>query len=160
MKPRSLILIVGAALSVAAQAADIYFWTDESGRTHLSDSVPAPYRKSALRIDSSRFELTPEQQRDAAASRAALASKASAPVPQPARPATVGAPSAAARAGPPAAARPGAPADCDALQREYIESLECFAPFVNANGSVKPEGFATCKSVVNPTLKCGSPKAY
>ena len=26
--------------------------------------------------------------------------------------------------------RPGAAADCDALQREYIESLECFAPFV------------------------------
>jgi len=31
---------------------------------------------------------------------------------------------------------------------------------VNANGSVKPEGFATCKSVVNPTSKCGSAKAY
>jgi len=157
MKPAAAFLVVGAALSLAAQAGDIYFWTDESGRTHLSDSVPAPYRKSALRIDSSRFELTPEQQRDAAATRAALANKASAPVPQPA---PVAAPRSAGRAGPAPAARPGEPADCDALQREYIESLECFAPFVNANGSVKPEGFATCKSVVNPTLKCGSPKAY
>jgi hypothetical protein len=157
MKPGSVILIAGAALSFAAQAADIYFWTDESGRTHLSDSVPAAYRKSALRIDSSRFDLTPEQQRDAAAARASLANKASAPVPQPA---PVAAPRSAGRAGPPPATRPGAPADCDALQREYIESLECFAPFVNANGSVKPEGFATCKSVVNPTQKCGSAKAY
>jgi len=157
MKPAAAFLVVGAALSLAAQAGDIYFWTDESGRTHLSDSVPAPYRKSALRIDSSRFELTPEQQRDAAATRAALANKASAPVPQPA---PVAARRSAGRAGPAPAARPGEPADCDALQREYIESLECFAPFVNANGSVKPEGFATCKSVVNPTSKCGSAKAY
>jgi len=156
MKAAAAIMIAGAALSFAAHGGDIYFWTDESGRTHLSDSVPAPYRKSALRIDSSRFELTPEQQRDAVATRAALANKASAPVPQP--PAAV--PRSAGRAGPAPAARPGAPADCDALQREYIESLECFAPFVNANGSVKPEGFATCKSVVNPTSKCGSAKAY
>ena len=135
-------------------------WTDESGKTHLADSVPARYRKAAVRIDSSQFELTPEQQREAAAARAALEKKAdavAAPASTPAPPARPGAASpsrAAAPVGPPTAAR------CEALQREYRESLECFAPFVNANGSLKPGAFASCKSVVNPTLQCGSPKAY
>jgi len=135
-------------------------WTDESGKTHLADSVPARYRKAAVRIDSSQFELTPEQQREAAAARAALEKKAdavAAPASTPAPPARPGAASpsrAAAPVGPPTAAR------CEALQREYRESLECFAPFVNANGSLKPGAFAACKSVVNPTLQCGSPKAY
>jgi hypothetical protein len=153
------------AASTAACAADIYFWTDENGRTHLGDSVPARHRKSALRIDSTQFELSPEQQREAAARRAALEKKA--------REAGTPATAASAAVGPPAGAAPlsavsprpgptlaGEKSDCDALHREYLESLECFAPYMNANGTVKPGAFTACKSVVNPTLKCGSPKAY
>ena len=159
MKPSALAFVIAAAAAFAAQGADIYVWTDENGKTHLADSVPPKYRKSAARIDSSQFELSPEQQREAAAARAALEKKASAPVPQPqASPAPPAAPlSASPRQAP---ASTASSTDCDALQREYRESLECFAPFVNANGTVKPGAFATCKSVVNPTLKCGSPKAY
>ena len=164
MKPssRAFVFAVAAAAAFAVRGADIYVWTDESGKTHLADSVPPKYRKSALRIDSSQFELSPEQQRDAAAARLALEKKAgAASAPLPASP---GRTAPAATAGPlrAPAAEGAAPSarECEALQREYIESLECFAPYVNANGSLKPGAFAACRSVVNPTLKCGSPKAY
>ena len=78
MRPRTAAWIVAASAAWAAHAADIYVWTDDSGKTHIADSVPEKYRKSATRIDSSQFEPTPEQQREAAAARAALAQKASA----------------------------------------------------------------------------------
>ena len=159
----SLAVAVVAAASFAAHGADIYVWTDENGKTHLADSVPAKYQKSAVKIDSSQFELSPEQQREAAAARVALEKKAAA--------ASAPAASAPARAIPPqtagplnasaASAPPGAnSAECEALQREYRASLECFAPFVNANGSLKPGAFAACRSVPNPTAKCGSAPAY
>ena len=160
MKRISVAFVLAVASAFAVHAGDIYVWTDESGKTHLADSVPAKYRKSAVRIDSSQFEPTPEQQREAAAARAALEKKASAvsaPAPTPA-PTTTPRTAAAPRA--PAAIGPASAGECEALQREYRESLECFAPYVNANGSLKPGAFAACKSVVNPTLKCGSPKAY
>jgi hypothetical protein len=162
MRPHAIVAFVcAAAATFAAWGADIYVWTDESGKTHLADSVPPRYRHSAVRIDSSQFELSPEQQRDAAAARLAIEKKAAASAP----------PARASRAAPPRTAGPlsalpaSAPPtvnsnECAALQREYRESLECFAPFMNANGSLKPGAFAACKSVVNPTLKCGSPPAY
>ncbi len=155
--------LVAAAAPFAARAADIYVWTDESGKTHLADSVPAKYQKSAVRIDSSQFELTPKQQRDAAAARLRAREEggrrvgaAPASAARPAPPRTAGPLSAPPASEPPAVES----SECEALQREYRESLECFAPFVNANGSLKPGAFAACKSVVNPTLKCGSPKSY
>jgi hypothetical protein len=160
MKRGAVTFVLACAAVCAARAADIYVWTDESGKTHLADSVPAKYRKSAVRIDSSQFELTPEQQREAAAARAALEKKADAvPAPAPG-PAPTVRPGAAPTSRAPAPLGPPSAGECEALQREYRESLECFAPFVNANGSLKPGAFAACKSVVNPTLKCGSPKAY
>ena len=161
MKHGAVAFAVACAAAFAVHAGDIYVWTDENGKTHLADSVPTKYRKAAVRIDSSQFELTPEEQREAAASREALEKKASAvsapASAKPARPAPPGAPAPLR-----APATNGAPSssECEALQREYRESLECFAPYVNANGSLKPGAFASCKSVVNPTLKCGSPKAY
>ena len=157
MTRSALALVVAAAAAFAAHAADIYVWTDENGKTHLADSVPDRYRKSAVRIDSRQFEPTPEQQREAAAARAALAKKANAvSAPSPARTAPPG----AAAPRPPAAIGPPSASECDALQREYRESLECFAPYVNANGSLKPGAYQACRSIVNPTQKCGSAKSY
>jgi hypothetical protein len=154
MKPIVAAFVVGITLAFAALGADIYVWTDENGKTHLADSVPPRYKASAQRIDSRQFELSPEQRREADA-RLELARKALAASSPPAPPAP-----ATARPAPPAAAASTASNDCEALQREYIQSLECFAPFVNAKGTLKPEAFMSCKSVVNPTQKCGSPKAY
>jgi hypothetical protein len=154
MKPIAAALIIGAAWAVTALGADIYRWTDEDGKIHLADTVPQRYKASAQRIDSRQFELTPQQQREAEARLARdRRTLAASPVPA-SQPAAI----AVAPAPPPGAS--SAARDCESLQREYRESLECFAPFVNANGSLKPEAFTTCKSVVNPTLACGSPKAY
>jgi hypothetical protein len=119
---------------------DIYVWTDDSGKTHLADSVPEKYRKSAVRIDSSQFEPTPEQQREAAAARAALEKKASAvSAPRPAAARTT--PACPVRRAARRAHRAAVGERMRRLQREYRESLECFAPYVNANGSLKPGAF-------------------
>ncbi len=154
MRTRVAAFVIAGAWASAALGADIYRWTDENGKVHLADIVPQRYKASAQRIDSRQFELTPAQQREAEA-RMARERQALTARPVPASP-----PAANGLApAPPSPASAAAP-DCEALQREYRESLECFAPFVNANGSLKPEAFTTCKSVVNPTLTCGSPKAY
>jgi hypothetical protein len=51
--------------------------------------------------------------------------------------------------------------DCASLRERFRESAECFAPFVNANGSVKPEAFEVCgPPVPQPTLECSSTPAY
>ena len=160
MKLITAACVIGIVLAFAAHGADIYHWTDENGRVHISDTVPARYKATATRIDSRQFELSPEQQREAQA-RAALDKQRAAAAPQQrASEAQAGASAAppALAIAPPAATPSNT--DCEALQREYRESLECFAPFVNANGTLKPNAFSVCKSVVNPTLKCGSPKAY
>ena len=146
--------VIAGAWASMAFGADIYRWTDENGKVHLADTVPQRYKASAQRIDSRQFELTPAQQREAEA-RLARERQALAARPVPASP-----PAPTALAPPVLPAASATAPDCETLQREYRESLECFAPFVNANGSLKPEAFTTCKSVVNPTLACGSPKAY
>ena len=73
--------LVGSALlfALSAQAAVIYRWVDEDGRTHVSDVVPEKYRKSATRVDSSRSEIPTEQRKQAeqaAAKNKALAEEA------------------------------------------------------------------------------------
>ena len=51
--------------------------------------------------------------------------------------------------------------DCATLRQRYQESAECFAPFVNVNGSVKPEAFQVCgRPVPAPTLACSSTPAH
>ena len=59
----------------------------------------------------------------------------------------------------PASAASAPEADCETLHRRYRESLDCFAPFVTGNGTLKPNAFAACKPVVDPSPKCGPPKA-
>lgn len=41
MKHGAVVLMIACAAAFAARAGDIYVWTDESGKTHLADSVPA-----------------------------------------------------------------------------------------------------------------------
>jgi hypothetical protein len=151
------IVLAGMAWALAVlpvHAVDIYRWTDEAGKVHLSDSVPPKYKAKATRIDSRQFEPSPEQQREAEARRARTQKALAASEP---------APTGEAGAPPPPRSAP-APAptriDCDALQREYLDSLDCFAPFVNANGTLKPNAFAACRPVVDPSPKCGPLKSY
>jgi hypothetical protein len=135
-----------------ATAADIYRWVDEHGKVHMSDVVPEKYRKSAKRIDSSQFEVSPEDR--TAAERRAAADRARAG----AKPAA----GADAVAAPPAsqsiAAKPPAEPDCETARRMYQESIDCFAPFINANGTTHADAFKFCKQVPDPSRRCGPPR--
>ena len=159
MKPFAAACLLASVLALSANAAEIYRWVDENGKTQISDTVPARYKDSAVRVDSKQFELTPERQREAQAR--AARDKALLASPEDSR-ASAAAASGAVALTPGNASSTPAPAgtDCESLQRQYRESQECFAPFINANGSLKPQALSTCKAVENPTLKCGSPKAY
>ena len=148
-------LILGAVVGV--QAGDIYRWVDEQGRTHLSDSVPEKYRGTATRIDTRPYELTLEQQREAAerAARERAQAVASAeplapgapPQPTPTLPLT------------PVIKRPAQQVtestDCTTWWRLYRESQKCFGPFRTVGGGVKPEAFEHCNEIPSPMPKCG-----
>jgi hypothetical protein len=152
-------IVVGAALlfSLSTQAAPIYRWVDEAGRTHVSDAVPEKYRKSATRIDSSRSEISPEQRQQA--EQAAARNKALADEAESRRQGTPALRSSAASSGPSAAKRPAQgvtdATDCETWRRLYRESMACFAPFRTRNGATKAEGFEKCNPIPSPELKCG-----
>jgi hypothetical protein len=40
---------------------------------------------------------------------------------------------------------------CDAKWERYFKSQECFAPYRNANGSLKPGAYENCTEVKKPT---------
>ncbi|NUZ07857.1 DUF4124 domain-containing protein [Piscinibacter koreensis] len=159
---RGLVLCAGLLSALApALAADIYRWTDESGRTHLSDVVPERYKRSAQRVDSRQFELSEAERRQGEARAAALRQAAATPAsaasaPRGARLGAGGVRSAASGA-PTAGSTAPTAEDCSMLQRQYLASQGCFAPCRQANGSINAECAARCPQVVDPSPRCGLP---
>lgn len=154
---RPLLLGVATALCMTqAHATDIYRWTDETGRVHMSDSVPERYRAGATRIDSAQYlardaevrEAATRAERDKARADAAVERQAPRARPQ-GLPQTTTAPSQAAA---------DVEAECAMAHRAFRASQECFGPFRNVNGSVKPEALAVCREVPDPTTRCGPPQ--
>jgi hypothetical protein len=145
--------------SPTAHAATICRWVDEHGRTHLSDVVPAAFKKSAICTDSTQYEPTPEQRREAeqraASERARSRAEASPPAEGPAS----SPPPAERAASRPAAKRPAESVtdatDCATWWRLYDESAECFGPYRNVRGGIKPEAFEQCNVIPSPEAKCG-----
>jgi hypothetical protein len=139
------------------RAGDIYRWVDDQGRTHWSDSVPEKYRDSATRVDTRQYELTPDQQREAA-ERSARERPHTPALPEPL---AAAAPSGAApqAPAPPVVKRPveqvTESTDCATWWRLYRESQECFGPFHTLGGGLKPEAFDHCNEIPSPELKCG-----
>lgn len=143
--------------ALASHGAVIYRWVDENGRTHVSDVVPEKYKKSAKRIDSGQYEVSPERKQQAqerAAREKALVDEAarrreSAPVPA----------SAPGASKPTASKRPAQgvteATDCETWRRLYRESVECFDPFRTARGGTKPEALEKCTPIPDPKPKCG-----
>jgi hypothetical protein len=146
-------------LSASVQATSLCRWLDESGRTQIAEVVPEKYRKVAVCTDSKKYELSPDQRRDAeqrvaddrARAREAAAqapSDRTSRAPRPAR--------AASQAG---AKRPTevvtADTDCTTWWRIYDESVECFGPYRTTRGATKPEGFDRCNVVASPEPRCG-----
>lgn len=141
-------------------AQEIYRWVDDSGRVHISDTVPEQYKSSAKRYDARQFERTEEQKRRAEINRQRAADVLrSAPV----RPALTN----------PDAANPGtaslpqnqpaldpATADCDALHQQFKEAQECFTPFRTRDGIRGGEAFQKCQDIPPPPSRCGLQKIY
>jgi hypothetical protein len=145
------------AMATAAQAAEIYRWSDEQGHVHFSDSVPERYKSSAVRIDWRVNRATATEREQARA----LAEREKAQAAEMARERQNALPPVAAAFGQQQSTQQtaGSNADCAQLYRAYRQSQECFAPFIQANGSVKADAYAQCGDpVLNPSERCGPPQ--
>ena len=137
-------------LGFSPRAADLYRWVDESGRTHITDTVPEQHRKSATRIDTRQFEVSSEQRREAEARAEQDRAKVREIEEGRARPAP-------REVAPAAGHKPAAAGGCAELHRRYRESLDCFAPFIQANGTTRAEAYKKCTVVKDPSPECGPP---
>ncbi len=49
-------------------------------------------------------------------------------------------------------------ADCEQLMRAYhAKARKCFAPYMRVDGGIREEAHQYCKSVPDPSNKCGVP---
>jgi hypothetical protein len=146
--------ILFLALPFCVQAADLYRWVDEDGKTHFSDIVPEKYKKSAKRYDSGQYKVN-EADRKAAQERARQVAEhpvnktAPQETAQDKQSISMDAPAKQQK-------KPVNPNDCNALRQQYAESQACFSTFRNANGSVRGEAFERCVDVPDPSIKCGA----
>lgn len=141
-------------------AQEIYRWVDDSGRVHISDTVPEQYKSSAKRYDARQFERTEEQKRRAEVNSQRVANVLrSAPArptlanPDAMDPATAGLPQDAPVLDPETA-------DCDALHQQFKQAQECFTPFRTRDGIRGGEAFQKCQDIPSPPARCGLQKIY
>lgn len=151
MTIRIAFLFICTLFLSSAYAADIYQWVDESGRTQVSDVVPARYRNVATKVDTSASKVD-ERQRQEALKRAAkerqLADRP--PVKTTTKPV-------APVIGQIRAAEDGGESDCEKKLRAYRASQECFAPFITKFG-IHGDAEKYCTAVPDPTPECGIPR--
>lgn len=148
-----------ATLSPALGATLICRWVDENGQVHISDVVPDRYKSAATCTDSQRYELSPEQRRDAEQRAANERSRARSDAADSPAETASSAPRPTGAASQPGAKRPTEvvtdDTDCQTWWRIYDESSECFGPYRTTRGAIKPEAFDKCNDVPSPELKCG-----
>ena len=149
---KAAVLLCFSALCYSAYATDLYRWVDENGRTHISDSVPEKFRKSAKKVDSRQSEVSDEQRREAERRAAAEKARAEKMMEEKTQAASQAAPAPAAVPGG-GRASASAETDCATLHKMYKESLACFAPYIRGNGTVRPEAFERCTEMPQPA--CG-----
>jgi hypothetical protein len=145
-----------AFLAIGAMAADIYRWTDDDGRTHMSDSVPEKYRDRAKRVDVDRNKPTDQQRTDSLKRTKRDSERANAMEQSRTQDGQDAARSASSAAA--GAKRPADPNEtsCQKAHREYRESQECYAPFHTATLGVKEEAVKQCgPAVADPSQRCG-----
>lgn len=155
---RGWVVLAALASLGPLQAADIYRWVDEQGRTHLSDVVPERYRDSAIRTDARSQEVTPEQRREAEERAARDRLHATPPAPAVSVPPTSPAAAPLATPAPPVkrpVERVTASTSCTTWWRLYRESQECFGPFRTVGGGIKPEVFDHCNEIPSLETRCG-----
>ena len=173
---RRMAVLLMAVTATQAGAGDMYQWRDEKGRMHVSDQVPEAFRDRAVKMNSSRYELTPSKQAEAQArtkqERAVrrisrerkLAEEEAARLAQQeaeskrAAEQAIAAASAAASAAKAKKKGDDPKAACPELRRQYEESMACFGPY-RMGPRIRPEAFQHCVDRPDPSKLCG-PKSY
>jgi hypothetical protein len=152
-----MLQVIALLLSTAqssVEAATIYRWTDDQGKTHYSEIVPEKYQKTAKALSPDTSSPTAEQQREAqerlarekirAAETERTSSKpGSQPVPASSTPITRR-----------PTQVPDERTDCETWARLYKESLDCFGPYRTARGATREEAFTHCTPVDEPPTRC------
>ncbi len=161
------------ALSGPAEAIDIYKWVDSKGKTHVSDTVPDEYRDVAKKMNSQKYEVTPEQRAEALALEALdkdflAREKAKARAEERTRQrlqqqdADYLARENARKKEAAAQAARAADADKDACRaqwRQYHAASACFARFTTVKtpenkAGLRPEAYQVCSDVPYPPASC------
>jgi len=157
---QGVLVLVLTTTQTSVDAATIYRWTDDQGKTHYSEVVPDRYQKNAKPLVQDTSTPTPEQQREAQERAAKQKTQAE----QAARPASK--PSASASASPQSRPTPSispkkrptqvpnAQTDCETWVRLYKESSDCFAPYRTVHGKTRGEAFKYCTAVDEPPIRC------
>lgn len=134
---------------LSASAGNIYRWVDEKGMVHYGDTVPDQYKSTATRKSELKDAQPTTSPGDEAAAqkareraRAVLERK-----PEDAAPPPVNAPAAGA---PAADTTDTSNLSCEQQWARYNASQGCFAPFRNADGSVRAEAYQNCTQVPQP----------
>ena len=123
------ILVIALLLACSSlQAADVYVWTDESGRRQISDVVPDKVRAKARKVD---VPLQPEEAPAASGGTAAPVVQETSMAP--------------------------ATTDCATSWERYLDSRECFAFFEYAQRGLDVDPRANCTVVPLPPQGCPAP---
>lgn len=149
----ALLCLLAAILATPA-FADVYKWVDAAGVTHFSDTPPPA--RDAQKIGVRAADPSWPNRHAArvrAADNAVRLSWLSEPGRAPENGATAGATPGSVPGSVPTMRPFNAPSDTTREQRmaEYRASQECFAPYVNVNGSTKAEAFNHCSEMKEPS---------
>ena len=148
MTRKTALLLVLFSMSLPARADDVFRWVDDDGKIHYGESVPERYKQKARKVDLSGVGGVSDAQRQEAEGRLA---KEKARVEALQRSREEKADAAPAATTPPPPDVPQAGNECQDQMSKYLASQDCFGPYRNANGSIKPEAFDNCTEVKQPT---------
>lgn len=143
------LLFLGIALvsPMSAHSAEVYKWVDDTGGVHYGDSVPAPYKKQAERVNLPEIQtLDFGIQR----SNAEVATGKEAPVHRIPGDERIGETSPGLLSSGESGGFDSDEATCEEKMQRFMDSQECFAPFRLANGAVRAEAFEHCTVVPQP----------
>jgi len=134
------------SLSLAAHGADVFRWVDEDGKIHYGETVPERYKQKAKKLEGA--DATSAQRQEAQARQAREQARAESL--RRAREAKSGEAQPNAEPSPDIAGAGDNTNTCQAQLKKYLESLDCFAPYMLKGGAVRQEAFQHCTEVKQP----------
>lgn len=138
MLSKATVLLAIIFSSAVAYGGDMYKWTDENGQTHYGNSASEAKRKVVEKVKLIDNSMVPPGKPEEAANKNRELRKQDDKTAEP----------------------PASPkadqgdtsnlSKCEKEMKKYLESAECFGPYKNATGGVKPEAYQHCTEVAQP----------